>query len=380
MKETGTEAPAIEPGQLYPGVAYVFMQGAMSDLRLDVAADRTARAYLRNVPPLEVEVSPNGPTVALDDSTQAQITGRARELVTIPYGSKVDFTEREMLINQGWLNGIAVGMTEGQIATGLGITVRQMKKALREMHAYLGIHNQPATVYSLLLHGVEHGRRVSQAHTPELTPNRRLQFYLGALGFELHEVVELLTNDPRLEYEPNISQVSDLRREAAMQMVGQRKSPGSLAKAIMAAFQNGYFTALKPEDTGNQDIYSAALGLVGAVVTREAVRLVGSSKTDTGETTEPAGSKPEEQLVRNEQLTPPTAPAKAESNSRPVEDPNQGVASSDNNEATSIPDRRSTDTSGQGRSRTVSLDVFGSGLDDEEDDLLFDDDNWEEDE
>lgn len=233
-------APAEQAGEpqllVSPGIVSVF--GLASALRPTDGFPETyvAQAVALNTPPLEAAVTGRAQsTAALDFTAQQRIEARARTIVTAPYESEPITALDELARISAWFEGSIAGKSDDVIATEMEISRRTLNRLSARVRQHLGVTNQASAVYSILLHGHEYGKRRLGAQVPVMTPNRLLHLYLGALGIEDQEALELTHVGPNV----SLAQVKRLRRQTIHQLGAK-----ALPKAILKAYQVGLFRQL----------------------------------------------------------------------------------------------------------------------------------------
>jgi hypothetical protein len=189
-------------------------------------------AYKLNMPILDVQAGPTGsPIVPLALKARRKIRARSRQIVDIPYEHQANYELNELLRYQRWLDCMAVGMSEEEVAEQLDVGRRTVGRVSGQMREHLGATNQAAIMYGALLHGYTPDITPPLAARPTLTINRNLHLYLAALGFEAGEAADMTGQ--------KASDVRFLRINAA-----RRLGAKAMTQAITHAFLIGHFKPL----------------------------------------------------------------------------------------------------------------------------------------
>ena len=157
--------------------------------------------YLRlhdqiNMPRAPLAVKKGREIIPLEPEAVDIITARARRLIAIPHGERRIFAPTEVGRFQALLDGTSVGMTELEIGDRLGLDRYEMQETSQGARDYLGATNQASVMYGARLHGYVPSIRPVELRAPRLTLNRRLHFFLAALGFDWNEAAELTDSSP----------------------------------------------------------------------------------------------------------------------------------------------------------------------------------------
>jgi DNA-binding CsgD family transcriptional regulator len=154
----------------------------------------SARAYQVNMPAqLTERDETRGWNLDIKPEARAQIAERAKSLVAIPRTQDHPFKDDELRAFVAYLDGMAEGKSIAEIARGIPMPDRTLKRRAVLMRDYLGATNEASIVYGALLHGYTPQLSLPREwRRPELTPNEALHLYLAGIGFQKPEVSDLI--------------------------------------------------------------------------------------------------------------------------------------------------------------------------------------------
>lgn len=191
--------------------------------------------YLRplesNMPELEVVTAGrDGARVPLRVEVQDQIVARTAIAEDIP-GYPAIRNDEQLL-----LNGLAHGLSQQKIADAAEKTRDDMVDAAREVREWLGMPDQPSSLYKALLH---HSIAISppeiHVERPILTTNESVHFYLASIGFSKSEAAKMV----------GVAEGTVKRhRDSALVKFQARSMP----QAIAHAFACRYYKSFSPAE------------------------------------------------------------------------------------------------------------------------------------
>lgn len=251
MRTTEQPGPSYEylrcdcPAELLPSAVAPSLRAifALSKVAISgLAEDQPygAEAYRINMPPLWASHQRGEPSRAFSNPEERFVTRRAKQILAAPYVHErpAEIDDRELLHVQAWLDGVAGGTTEQEIAKHLEASHKHVVTAGRWLRGRLGARNQTSTMYSALLFGYIPDVSASPSQEAPASHYERLHLYFDAVGFTAALAARLTRPDAGLRYADTIS--------SARGKIRKDFGASSSAQVIFFAFQTGHFKRLPP--------------------------------------------------------------------------------------------------------------------------------------
>jgi len=191
--------------------------------------------YLRplesNMPELKVVTAGrDGARVPLRAEVQDQIVARTAIAEDVP-GYPAIRNDEQLL-----LNGLAHGLSQQKIADAAEKTRDDMVDAAREIREWLGMPDQPSSLYKALLHhSIDISPPEIHVERPILTTNESMHFYLASIGFSKSEAAKMI----------GVAEGTVKRHRDSVLVKFQA---GSMPQAIAHAFACRYYKSFPPAE------------------------------------------------------------------------------------------------------------------------------------